>query len=57
MVDMILSPNKPLYWKEFEIELFLHLTVYKQKTVLMLNEVFEIEFFGHLTLCEQMTDV
>ena len=30
----------------FEIELILHLTACKQKTVFMLNEVFEIELSG-----------
>ena len=33
-------------------ELFLHLTVCKQKT-----ELFEVELFHHLRVCKQMTDV
>ena len=40
------------------MEVFLHSTVYKQKTVyLCKTELFEIELFDHFTMFEQMTDV
>ena len=37
--------------ESFEIELFLHLTVSEQKTVLSYTELFEIELFFTFKMC------